>query len=765
MSAEALHASGYTDLVKVARGDKRPVMPGWQALNVNRDMARSWEGANIGLRGDRFPAIDIDLGENAELAEEIVQWAARKLGGAPKRFSPKAGSRLLVYRSDDRFLKMKLTLPEGRGAVEVLPVGRQYLVKGIHPAGGPYTWNKRDLWDIPSKRLTAITEVQVRAFLDFLAEEYGGRVHVSREASEIHLSPEELRAPSVDAVNELVAQCPNNDRFLEEVFPSAGDPRDMWVAFGMAVKGAAGQGGLSAFLEWTGRYEDGVPDLSLAKRAYAGFAPERYGWPTLERIYRTQVETADNIFTDDLSEEVEPTPNEVPPAPTEEDVVRLLLPTLTPRLTFVAGAWWVWNGSKWEMDTKEGLRAEMVLRGFLSTYATQLLQQGEAMGKKEGASHRNMAKRLQSDTGIRAIFRLLRAPLSREADDFDRDLMALNTPAGLVDLRTGKVRATEPTDYVSRSTKVAMPTAYDPTKAPNWESFLDFLTRGSKAYYTFLQRYMGYSLTGRMDEKKLTVIYGAASNTGKSTFVNAVLYAMGDYATSVDVDMFMSKRTNTDDVAQLPGVRLVTATEPSAGQKWEDRLIKSVTGGDPITARRLYQSYFSFKPQFKILIAGNHQPELRSVDTALLKRVLIAPMDRVAEEPDVMLGEKLREEAGMILRWMLEGCLSWQRIGLSPPETVLNITQEYAEMEDTLMSWVDEEIDFDEGAWCATSDLFASWMGWMTRQNQRFVGRQNRFSRDLSARLEELEALAGHAITKHKRKAHGFTGLKLKDGF
>lgn len=765
MSAPALHAAGYIDLVKVARGDKRPVMPGWQTMDVSAEMAASWVGSNIGLRGDRFPAVDIDLGENAELAEEIVHWAARKLGGAPKRFSPKAGSRLLVYRTDERFLKMKLTLPNGQGAVEILPTGRQYLVKGIHPAGGPYTWNKRDLWDIPADRLTVITEKDARAFLNFLSEEYGGRVHIAREASEVHLSPEELRAPSVEAVEALLRKMPNNDAFLEAAFPSAGDPRDMWVAFGMAVKGAAGDAGLAAFVEWTSRYEDGVADLDLAASAYAGFHPERYGWPTLQRVYRTQVQTPDEVFFDDLTDDVEPDPQTVLPVPTEEDVVHILLPTLTPRLTFVAGAWWVWNGSKWEMDTKEGLRAEMVLRGFLSTYAGQLLQQGEAMGKKEGAAHRGMAKRLQSDTGIRAIFRLLRAPLSREADDFDRDLMVLNTPAGLVDLRSGKVRQTEPTDYVSRSTKVAMPGEYDPDKAPNWEAFLRFLTRGDAEYYTFLQRYMGYSLTGRMDEKKLTFIYGAASNTGKSTFVNAVLYAMGDYATSVDVDMFMSKRNNTDDVAQLPGVRLVTATEPSAGQKWEDRLIKSVTGGDPITARRLYQSYFSFKPQFKILIAGNHQPELRSVDTALLKRVLIAPMDRVAEKPDVMLGDKLREEAGMILRWMLEGCLAWQREGLNPPATVLAVTQEYVEMEDTLMSWADEELLYDPEAWTSTAELFASWMGWMARQNQKFVGRQNRFSRDLTARLGELEAEAGHPIVKHKRKSHGFSGIRLKEVF
>jgi len=467
------------------------------------------------------------------------------------------------------------------------------------------------------------------------------------------------------------------------------------------------------------------------------------------------VETPDEVFKDDFVDAEEPP--EYNNVPTEEDLARIMLPVLTPRLAFAAGVWWVWSGAKWEMDSKEGLRAELVVRERLSSHAIELRQTGEALGK-EGGGHRRMAARLQSNAGIRAVISLLRALLARDMQVFDGDVMVLNTPSGLVDLRSGKVRPTEPADYVTRSTNVAMPDHYDPVKAPNWDAFLEYLTRGDREYRAFLQRYMGYALTGRMDEKKLVFIYGAASNTGKSTFVNAVQYAMGDYARSVDVDIFMSRQSNSDQIAQLPGVRLVTATEPSAGQRWEDRLIKSVTGRDPITARRLYQSFFTFEPQFKILIAGNHQPELREVDTALLKRVLISPMDRVARDPDVMLGDKLRTEAGMILRWMLEGCLAWQKRGLDAPDAVTAKTQEYAEMEDTLMLWVDEECVLDGDTWTTTEELYNSWKGWQMRQGMKYVAPLRRFSRELNAR--DL------GIQKAKRgRSNGFGGIKLSEEF
>jgi len=764
VSATALYAAGYTDLVKVARGDKRPVMTGWQDLQVTAEMAAAWdtEGMNIGLRGDRFPAVDIDLGNNTQIAEEIVQLAARALGGAPKRFSPKPGSRLLVYATDERFLKMTLTLPNDLGAVEVLPAGRQYLVKGTHPAGGPYAWNKRDLWDIDSARLTKITEAKALKFLELVRQEYGGRIHVAREAKESALSPEELMAPSIEAVEELLRSFPNNDAFLALAFPSAGDARDTWVALGHAVKGAAGEAGLPAFLEWTSRYEDGVADLALAESAYHGFHPERYGWPTLQRIYTTLVVTPDDVFADDITDEEEEVVSGDVRPPTEEDMVSLLLPYLKPRIVYVAGSWWVWGGAKWEADDKEGLRAEMILREKLGPMAAILMAQGEGMGK-EGAPFRTAAKRFQSADGIRAVFRLCRGPLSKEMSDFDRDVMALNTPAGLVDLRSGKSRATEPGDYVSRSTSAVMPDEYIEEKAPHWEAFLEYLSHGDEEYKKFLQRYMGYSLTGNMGEKKLVFIYGAASNTGKSTFVNAILYAMGDYAASVDVDMFMSRnRSNTDDLAQLPGVRLVTATEPSAGQKWDDKLIKSVTGGDPIIARRLYQSHFTFNPQFKILIAGNHQPELKNVDTALLKRVMIAPMDRVATNPDRTLGLKLQDEAGMILRWMLEGCIAWQRDGLAPPPRVVEVTEAYEADEDTMAAWLDEECEFSDEAWTTTEELYQSWQQWMNRQGVRFIPSSRLFNRELSSRTGQLAVETGFDVRRLKRNKWGYKGLELK---
>lgn len=756
MSAAALYEQGYTGLVRVAPRNKRPVMAGWQTLPVTLDMAREWDtaGANVGMRGEDFPAVDIDLGTNAALAEEVVRHAAKMLGGAPKRFSPKAGSRLLVYRTNDPFLKMRLTLPDNLGAIEILGAGRQYLVEGIHPDGGPYHWNRTDLKDITPARLTEVTADKMLAFLEHLRQEYGGRVNVVKHniAADDVVAPEDLAAPSLEALETLLSAFPNNDAFLKQAFPNAGDERDTWVAFGHAVKGAGGSAAAPAFLEWTNRYEDGVADPALAEDAFHGFQPHLLGWAQLERIHRTLVQTPDEVF--DILEGEEPAIEErVGGAPTDEDIINQILPSMLKRVAFVAGGWYMWDGAKWA-DDADGHGSQLIIRDKLRAISSEMIAQAEGMGK-EGVAMLNCARRYQNRGGIESVVSLLKACVAKDMDAFDRDLMSLNTPAGLVDLNDGSSRLAEPSDMVSRSTAAAIPAgSFDPLDAPNWTQFLDHLTDGDTEYRTFLQRYMGYSLTGHMDEKKFAFVWGSNSNTGKSTFVNAVQYALGDYARAVDVDMFMGgNKGNSDDLAQLPGVRLVTATEPSAGQKWDDKLVKAVTGGDVVSARRLYKSHFTFKPQFKILIAGNHEPELKSVDTALLKRIMITPMNRVVEAPDFNLGRKLEGEAAHILRWMLDGCLEWQRIGLSVPVNVQVASDNYAATEDTMTEFLEETcVVGDEEDFTSTTDLFSAWVQWCNRNNAS-VGTKKQFKRDVIShgRLREV-----------KRKSRGFMPVRLR---
>jgi putative DNA primase/helicase len=567
----------------------------------------------------------------------------------------------------------------------------------------------------------------------------------------------------LDHVLEALDVIPNTDAFLFEAFPGHTDPREAWIAFAHAVYGAGGRGAEDAFVEWTATYEDGPVDGAKAREGYRSCSDTYTGWPTLDRIVRDLCRpSAEDEFEADLGEAPAP-PIEYPPAVrlTDEYVLDRLLPKLQDEVANIAGDWYVWDGTAWRLD--QMLHFEMRVRGHLRDMAVQIDRNASfAPNKDEAKALRATAKRLQGATGIKAIMGLAAAPLSRPMEDFDVDPMALNTPAGLVDLTTGVMRKTTPQDRVTRCTGVAPTEEYDPEQAPNWSAFLDDLTGGDQTLADFLQRWMGYSITGVMTEKKLAFVWGSNSNTGKSTFVNAVNYAVGDYGKGVDVDNFTGKRGNTDSLAQLPGIRFASATEASAGQLWDDKIIKAITGGDRIEARRLYRSFFTFQPQFKMMIAGNHRPSLARVDGAMLKRIFIIPMNyKVAQEDiDFRLGMKLQDEADQILRWMIEGALAWQRDGLNPPDAVLAATDDYTEEEDTLTEWLEEQCEIGGEHYSTTSDLFTNWRQWnRTRGSSDAVGTAISFARALNAAIDEHEL----PINRHRTKtSRGFVGIRIR---
>jgi putative DNA primase/helicase len=526
-----------------------------------------------------------------------------------------------------------------------------------------------------------------------------------------------------------------------------------------AVYGAGGPFAEQVFVDWTGTYADGATDLDKARHTFQSCVDTFTGWPTLDRIVRDHCKpSADEDFPPDLGEAPEP-PVEYPPVVrlTDEYILDRLLPDLRGEMAYVAGGWLVWNDQAWVADRSKGRQAEMVLRKYLRPMALDIdARAAMAPSKEEAKSLRGLARKLQSVGGITGFFKLCSGPLVADINEFDRDPYLLNTPAGVVNLTTGKTRPAQPSDKITRLTQVGPSSQYVPAEAPHWENFLDHLCGGDPEIAAFLQRYMGYCLTGEMGEKKFMFAWGSDSNTGKSTFVNAVRYALGTYARTVDVDVFMGKRSNTDSLAQLPGVRLVCATEPGAGQKWDDKLVKAITGGDEIEARKLYESNFSFAPQFKMLIAGNHEPELKHVDRALLKRVQITPMNNVVAVPDRRLGVKLESEASHILQWMIEGTQAWLEQGLNPPAAVTAATEHYHETEDTIAEWLAATCDLGEDYTAFTTDLYASWAQWNRSRGVKYALTSIPFGRELTARSTEL------GIEKYRTKrARGFRGIRL----
>jgi P4 family phage/plasmid primase-like protien len=296
------------------------------------------------------------------------------------------------------------------------------------------------------------------------------------------------------------------------------------------------------------------------------------------------------------------------------------------------------------------------------------------------------------------------------AETWDADPFLLNTPDGTVDLRTGELRPHRQDDYCTKQTLVGPAVTAD---HPRWSQFLKESTRGDVDLQRFLRQIAGYGLTGDVREHALFFVWGGGGN-GKSVFLNTVTNILDDYATTAAMETFTASRSDRHptDMAMLRGARLVSVSETEEGRAWAESRIKSLTGGDPITARFMRQDFFTYKPQFKLLIVGNHKPVLRNVDDAARRRFNIIPFVHKPPAPDRQLEAKLRAEYPAILRWMIDGCLDWQRNGLVRPKIVTEATASYFEDQDVLQHWIDECCQVGATNYDTRAALYESWEKW-----------------------------------------------------
>jgi putative DNA primase/helicase len=185
----------------------------------------------------------------------------------------------------------------------------------------------------------------------------------------------------------------------------------------------------------------------------------------------------------------------------------------------------------------------------------------------------------------------------------------------------------------------------------------------------------------------------------------------------------------------LHGARLVVAQETESGRHWAEARIKMITGEDPITARFMRSDFFTYKPQFKLVIVGNHKPSLRHVDEAIKRRIHLVPFTITIppEDRDKQLFEKLKPEWPGILTWAVKGCLEWNRIGLAPPSAVTGATDKYLADEDSFARWVEEKCITGKGLQRSSGDLWGSWRTW-SEANNEFTGSQKSFSQELDRR-------------------------------
>jgi putative DNA primase/helicase len=285
----------------------------------------------------------------------------------------------------------------------------------------------------------------------------------------------------------------------------------------------------------------------------------------------------------------------------------------------------------------------------------------------------------------------------------------LNTPGGIVDLRTGECRAAKPEDYQTRITAVAPDLDGKPAY---WLAYLRRVTDGNEELQRFIQRMLGYMLTGEVAEQSLFFLYGTGQN-GKSTLVDTASGILGDYHCGVMMDAltFSDHDRHPTEIAKLRGVRIATANETERGRRWAESKIKYLTSPGKVTGRFMRQDEFDFDPSHKLLISGNNKPGLRSVDEAIRQRIKLVPFTVTIPlaERDKFFPAKLKGEWAewpAILGWMIRGCDAWRDGGLVPPATVTDATDKYLESEDKMKTWIEECCVVGPNEWDLQSTLF-----------------------------------------------------------
>lgn len=370
------------------------------------------------------------------------------------------------------------------------------------------------------------------------------------------------------------------------------------------------------------------------------------------------------------------------------------------------GAWRAWDGQRWQ----SGASWIALQRAFAIAR--------EAARAEDNPSRRNA---VGSERTRGAVERLARHDprMRAEVDHFDAHDWLLNTPDGVVNLRTGEMRPPDPALLMSKCTSVA------PAEggAPLWDRFLDDATCGDRGLKRYLQKIAGMALTGDVSQQEVYFLLGEGG-AGKGTFLHAVEHILGkdDYARNTPAKTWLlGKHDNSHptDLASLAGSRLATAQEVRKDQVWNAALMKQMSGGDLVTARFLFRNFFTFLPRCTLIFASNYPPRFTEMDSGLRRRIRIVPFDRPAGSgEDRDLPKKLEPEHGAVLRWMIEGCIAWQREGMEPPAAVKQRTDEYFAAEDLFAQWLEDCCVLDLGAVAPFNDLFQSWTQWRDRRRE-----------------------------------------------
>jgi putative DNA primase/helicase len=414
--------------------------------------------------------------------------------------------------------------------------------------------------------------------------------------------------------------------------------------------------------------------------------------------------------------------------------------------------WIVWTGSQWDIDN-DGAIMRLAKETVESIYSEALGLQNE----DDRTALRRHALKSQAEPRLKAMVSLAEseATVVLPANRLDADPWVLGVQNGVVDLKSGKFRPARREDLITKRADVTFDRK---ARCPNWLKFLHTVTGGDISLQLYIQRAVGYALTGSVREEVMFVLYGTGNN-GKSTFRETVHSLLGDYALAADAGLLIERNTPggaTPELARLKGRRLVSINETKENDHLNEARVKFITSQDKITARNLYEGFFDFDPSHKTFLTTNHKPIIRGTDIGIWRRIHLLPFTFAI--PSEKVEKDFRERRLMpklsgILNWALMGLAAYLKEGLNPPGPVTASTENYRQDMDVVGQWIAERCEVDPKASFPTSDAYVDYSQW-AEDEVGWALKKLTFRRHLSDR--------GFAAEKGTHGKRMIVGLRLK---
>ena len=418
--------------------------------------------------------------------------------------------------------------------------------------------------------------------------------------------------------------------------------------------------------------------------------------------------------------------------------------------------WIIWDGTRWHVDvgncatTRMALAVSDAIWGEASSVRTEkAIEYAHDMSKPS-----KWASALKAAAAQRTV----------AASDLNTNGWLLNCPNGTVDLRTGELRPHRKEDNIT----TLCPTEFDPEAASySWDRFLESLFDGDDVRISFMRRLIGYTITGEVSEQIMPIAYGEGSN-GKSTLLNAILDTLGkDYAIQGRAEMLMARKgeSHPTELADLHGRRFVSCVETEDGRRLAEGLVKQLTGGERVRARRLYEDFWEFQPTHKVYLCTNHKPEVRGTDHAIWRRLVLIPFTKKYWNPekgetgpeelrqDKTLPHRLKAEASGILAWAVRGCQEWRSQGLNIPDSVRAATNAFRSEQDVIDAFIAENCVSGLPHYVVkAADLYAAYCDWCEHSGEHPM-KQRRLGQELSRK----------GIDRYTSNGTWYRGVGLRD--